>query len=83
MPLADALHELQDLSAFRGAMATVGGGQGMTHCHLPVAVGACCARPGPQPQMRRPEHQTAAYRNRDSSSSCHRPGWWHLSRPSR
>ena len=50
-PLADALHELDDLVALRGAVATVGGAQGMSRCCLPVAVGACCARSGPQSQL--------------------------------
>jgi hypothetical protein len=45
------------------------GAQGMTHCCLPMAVGASHARSGPRSQLRRPEQQTAASHGHGSSSS--------------
>jgi hypothetical protein len=41
----------------------------MSRCYPSVVVGACCARFGPQSQLRRPEQQTAASWSRGSSSS--------------
>jgi hypothetical protein len=54
----------------------------MSRCYPSTTVGACCARFGPQSQLRRPEQQTAASRSRGSSSfSFCRPERRHPSHP--